>query len=225
MLQGPFEVRLQCQAQWFGMVDQAADGYESLIRADQPDVVVIAYGINECMPRVVPNRLTDHLLDWNRRRGRVRDLYRGRFLPRVWPGVRWVQRKAAARLGLRTWRMTPYRFEQELRRLVGAVREDLHALVVVIAPAPPTEDILWLLPHLDERRDVYARLIARVVESYGDGVRLVDPATLFSECDDAAVPDGIHFSAEAHQQVAKVLTSLIEEWAAAHRPLRSAPGS
>jgi len=209
---GDVDVDVRCHARWFGMVDQAADGYETLIRSTQPDVVIVNYGINECMPRFLPNRLTSHLLDWNRPRGAVRDAYRSRVLPRVWPTLRTYQRVAADRAGLITWRMSPARFERELHRLVSAVRDELQSLVLVMGITPPSGDILWLLPHLDARRDVHQAVIERVVASWPRGVRLIDTASVVSELGDDAVPDGIHFSAKAHTRVAEVIAAEIERW-------------
>jgi lysophospholipase L1-like esterase len=69
-----------------------------------------------------------------------------------------------------------------------------------------------LLPHLDSRRDAHEAVLEKVVAGFPDDVRLIDTSTVVAELGPAALPDGMHFSAEAHERVAALIADEIRAW-------------
>jgi lysophospholipase L1-like esterase len=205
------DVTVRCEARWFGMIHRAMADYERVIRPPSPDVVIVSYGINECMPRLLPNRFLAHVLEWQWSRTRARDLYKRQVVERAWPPLRWIQRRGARVLGQRTWRLSPYRFRHELGLLIGTIRAELGSLVLVMGIAPPGDNLMWLMPGMDRRRDRYDAIIQDVVRAVADpSVRFIDVGPVVAEFGLAeALPDGIHFSVAAHRRVAELLAAEI----------------
>jgi lysophospholipase L1-like esterase len=196
--------------------DQIGDGVRRFMdeeRHSLPDVLVVQFGTAEHRQAVVPWFVLRHLHGWDKGVRQPSLAYRRFVAPHLWRGVRAYQRFLCARIGLRTWRTSPARFARELRRLTEAARAE-HMLVLVADPNPPGPRILAFMPGLEERWEVYRRLVADVVAGFeDDDVRLVAMSEVAQEMGvDEALPDALHFSAPAHRRVAAMMAAEIAPW-------------
>ena len=196
--------------------DQIHNGARRFIEqglAEFPDVLIIHYGINECRPPVVPWVLIRHLFHPYHGLSAASELYRKVVAKQLWRMVRSYQRYMAARVGQRTWRMSPDRFSRECLRLFEIARRQ-KMLVLVIDQNQPASRILQAIPGLDERCASYRRVQERVVAEFGDpDVRLVSAAKVVEEMGiDKALPDSLHFSAPAHRRLGEMLAAEVGPW-------------
>ena len=58
-------VELNQWNRWYGMVTHTWEVYER-VRDSNPDVIILNFGLAECEPRFIPNRIIAHLLGWRR---------------------------------------------------------------------------------------------------------------------------------------------------------------
>jgi hypothetical protein len=88
--------------------------------------------------------------------------------------------------------------------------------VLVIDLNPPGERLLYSLPGLDKRREVFQDIITDVVgkaAAADPGVKLIRASTLADEFGiDVAIPDGYHWSPPAQRRVAEMLADEILPW-------------
>jgi lysophospholipase L1-like esterase len=197
------------------LINRGVHRYQEEERAWSPDVLVVNYGIIEVQAPALPLGVHNHFMTWEKGLSRPAAVYRRHVAPHVWPRLRRYQRWAVPRMGMRFWRMTPRRFGAELERVIHLARFD-HRLVLVLDVNPPGERLLYNLPGLDERREIYQSTISSVVgkaAAADDGVRLIAASRV---CDDlgveAAIPDGYHWSPPAQRRVAEMLAAEIVPW-------------
>lgn len=196
--------------------DQLHDGYRRFMVQDRttfPDVLVINYGFNECRPPVVPWALLQHLHTWDKGMTISARAYRRWITPRIWQATRAFQRVASGWVGQRTWRTPPSRFAAELRALITFARQE-RMLVLVVDINPPGARPLEFMPGLAQRRARYQRLLSEVVAGFDDDeVRLVPCTAIVDELGlEHALPEGLHFSAEAHRRLAQMLADAVDPW-------------
>jgi len=209
-----YDLSVQNSSHPFDLIHQGARRF---IEHDQwdhfPDILVINFGFNECRPPVVPWSLLRHLHRHYWSLSRTSDAYRRLVVPRLWKIVRAFHRMTSGWVGLRTWRMSPKRFERELKRLITTARLE-KMLVLVVDVHPPGQRMLNISPGLTERCALYRRLEAEIVAGFDeDEVRLIPVSDLVTELGiENAVPDAVHFSAECHRRVAAMLAAEIAPW-------------
>ena len=198
---------LRLRARWFDFLTRAIKRYEHEIRPELPDVLVLQFGLNEAQPWLLPVRVIDHLLGSDRAVTRSARIYRRWVADRVWRWVRRYRTRAAGPIGTRTWQTTPKRFEGTLRRAIRMARGDLGALVLVLDLNPPGSRLEHFLPGMTQRHDRMRRAIEDAVASFADDdVRLIRSSAVVAELGvDEALPDGLHFSREAHRRVGLLL--------------------
>jgi lysophospholipase L1-like esterase len=194
-----------------------------------PDVVVFNYGGAEAQPNVFPV----FFLRWlNTRRsmpplGAVNQLlYRG-VDHRVRRWISHGMRRVYPKIGQRTWRLKPARFEEEFTRLIFLTRRTTAGLVLVVTLTPTTDEIERFMPGLTER---YARInasIRKVVTDLHDPlVELIDVGEAIEGLDlPSTVFDGLHLSAEGHDRLAARLEASIKRWLESGAMDEPAPGS
>jgi lysophospholipase L1-like esterase len=206
---------------WYDLIDSGVRRFMEVERTSFADVLVIQYGINECQPNVLPTPLNRHFVTWDQGLRRPSRVYRARVAPVLWRWLRGYQRWASNVVGMRTWRMKPARFEHELRRLIGWARAE-QMLVLVLDINPPGDRLRYHLPGVERRAEVFQELLARVVSTVDDpDVRLVPVSEVVAEMgEEAAIPDGLHYSAPAHVAVAELLAAELRPWlgASGQRP-------
>jgi lysophospholipase L1-like esterase len=211
---------LRVQARWFDFLTRAVRRYESDIRPELPDVLVLQFGLNEAQPWLMPTRLIGHLLAEDRAVTRSARAYRRWFANRAWRRLRAYRRILAGPVGTRTWQTTPGRFEGTLRRAIRMTRYELGALVLVLDVNPPGSRLEHFLPGMTARHDRIRAAIESAVRSFDDpGVRLVRSSAVVEELGvDTALPDGLHFNADAHRLVGERLADEVLSWLADARP-------
>ncbi len=198
--------------QWFATISDLRRRYEHALRNRFPDVVVLRFGFIESQPNAVPTWLARNLQSWDRSSHPAAVWYHEQVAARLWKRLREVQRTASER-DWPTYRLAPARFEAELRHVVGMIREETGALVLVQDLDPFGERLMHWLPGMERRRAQYQAVLRRVTDSFDDDVRLVasplpDPGPLL----EALKPDGIHLNAQGHRLAAQALCREILDW-------------
>lgn len=200
------------EARQASMVDDGIRHWEQRVYAYGPDVVVAHYGVFECVTKAVPRRLERYVFGWNYHGGRIARRVRPLVL-RAWPAARAWQRLVDRTVGLRSYRMRPERFAWELRHFISLCKGDGDPLVLV----PDVQEFggrytHWM-PHMNARRDRINDVLRRVVAEFDDTVRVVELSALVDEAGGpAALPDGVHFSAELNRRLAELVADEIEAW-------------
>ncbi|TMK21023.1 MAG: hypothetical protein E6G68_03900 [Actinobacteria bacterium] len=186
------------------------------LATENPDVVVLCFGTAEAQPKLLPRRFIGVL---NRRQaipplgsvsGRIAAVA-DRRLRRL---IARTCSFASHRLGMRTHRVSPRRFEAELERLIRWTRAKTRSLVLVvtIAPASPRVERLWA--RLNDRYAVYDRIIEDVVARLDDAeVRIINVRKIVADLgEQTAIYDGLHFTAVAHDALASAMCDEILPW-------------
>jgi GDSL-like lipase/acylhydrolase family protein len=180
-----------------------------------PDVVVLNYGGAECQPNIFSTRL----LKWvqNRRvapplgaRARGSRAF-DQALRRI---ISITMRRLSPVLGMRTWRLKPSRFEEELERLIKVIRHKTGGLVLVVTTTPAPQRIEQVLARLNDRTTLFAQIMRTVVDRVADpSVRLVDLYAIVEELGTTEVLyDGFHMTAAAHDALAAEMERSIMSW-------------
>jgi len=199
----------------YELINRGIHRYQEDERAWSPDVLVVNYGMAEAQAPAIPKGVHNHFMTWEKGLSRPAAAYRRRVAPQIWPRLRRYQRFAMRRMGTRFWRMSPRRFAAELQRVIALARQD-HRLVLVIDVNPPGPRLLYNLPGIDRRVEILNGVLHDVVgkaAAEDAGVRLVEGSALAAEMGiDAAIPDGYHWSPDAHRRVAEMLAAEIVPW-------------
>jgi lysophospholipase L1-like esterase len=199
----------------YELINRGIHRYQEDERAWSPDVLVVNYGMAEAQAPAIPKGVHNHFMTWEKGLSRPAAAYRRRVAPQIWPRLRRYQRFAMRRMGTRLWRMSPRRFTAELQRVIALARQD-HRLVLVIDINPPGPRLLYNLPGIDRRREILNDVLHDVIgkaAAEDAGVRLIEGSALASEMGiDAAIPDGYHWSPDAHRRVAQMLAAEIVPW-------------
>ncbi|MEY2425413.1 MAG: hypothetical protein QOI61_985 [Actinomycetota bacterium] len=199
----------------YELINRGIHRYQEEERAWCPDVLVVNYGLAEAQAPAIPRGIHNHFMTWEKGLSRPASLYRRHVATRIWPKLRAYQRWAFQRLGMRGWRMPPRRFAAELERVIFLARHD-QRLVLIIDINPPGDRLLYHLPGLDKRRDLFQDILNDVVgkaAAEDSGVKVIPASTLVDEFGiDGAIPDGYHWSPPAQRRVAEMLADEIVPW-------------
>ncbi|MCW2708037.1 MAG: hypothetical protein JWM22_1879 [Frankiales bacterium] len=193
-------------SQWHTTTKEALPRFESWVRDELPDVVVVNLGIVDAQARVLPTWLLRNTMTWLPGQGGGARVYRTRVVPRLQPLVRAWQRFWAGRVGPKASRVRPAVFERSMARLLQLCARQCNAHVVVLDIDPPNERLLHFMPGLDARVARYNAILERVVAREPAGRATLLPTSQVVATDpDRLLPDGIHRSAEGHRRVAECL--------------------
>ncbi|MGQ0832607.1 MAG: SGNH/GDSL hydrolase family protein [Microthrixaceae bacterium] len=202
------------EARWWDRVHDVLPRWEHAVYSHMPDVVILNYGLGECEPNVFPVPMMRWVYTWRPSLNPVARRLRSLL-------VRPLQRAMAAsmppisrRLGMRTWRLRPARFESEMRRLIEITRRETGALVLVLTLNPPGPFLQNLMPGVDERSALYTDLIRKLVADLADdAVQVIEAGAVVEELGwRKAMLDGLHYTARGHQEVAAVLEASVLKW-------------
>ena len=187
-----------------------------LLAMENPDVVVINFGEVEAHPRILPK---SWMATFNRRRAippvsRVGAWWARRADPLMRKLIARTVRFWSKRLGTRTHRVPPKRFEAEMERLITWTRAKTQGLVLVMTlnPAPPWIETLW--HKLNERNEEYDEILENIVTRLADpDVRLVDVRKVVLDLGlKEALYDGLHYTPVAADGVAAMMEGEILDW-------------
>jgi lysophospholipase L1-like esterase len=218
---GGLDVTVRNDSRLFGLLTDGYRHYQLDVVPWAPDVLVVHFGIIELQPNVVPTFLNRHFTTQHTGGKGLVGLYRRRVMGRLWPPLRRYQRRAATVVGPdRSFRLPPAHFEAELRRLIQQARSQ-QVLVLVCDINPPGARLEHFLPGIRERWRRYQAILEQVVaDAADDDVRLVRVSKVVEGHEDEALPDGLHFTATGHADVARLLSDEVEPWL---RALRDGP--
>lgn len=203
---------LYVSARWFDFLVRARRRYETEIRSQVPDVIVMNFGINELQPWLVPVWLLRHLMtEWDAATPLSR-MYRRRIAAPAWRQVRSFRRWAAPRVQY-TWQTTPARFEHTLHRVLEVALHELHPLILVVDIPTPGEKLEYFLPGVTARHARYQAVLASAVASVASSdARLVAASCIVAEQPEALAPDGMHLTALGHALLGERLANEVTEW-------------
>jgi hypothetical protein len=197
------------------MITMALCNWDQEVQKWSPDVVILNYGMYECMPGILP-RWTERLATgWHTHPGPVRRRVRRRIIPPVWKLLAEFQRRLDKALNPGPYRVKPKRILAELTRYVDQIKIVGSPLVLVMDPWTTSSRWSEWFPGMDLRAARLRALVHDWLNNRGDpDVRLFPLADLiFARDVDAALPDGVHYSATLHRDIADELAAVILEWA------------
>lgn len=202
------------------------DKWEEQVLQWSPDVIVGIAGHYETIHLLLPRHFERHANRVDYRPGRLRNYYRKRFLRSLW--------KVSATFQAAVDRRVPAGVS---RRRLDRVAQDLTAYIALSRQvASPACFFLEILPPADRQRDWFPRMTERVhlvnerVAAVCDAMGTADvqfvrtsevAARLYGEDQQAATPDGFHFTPELHREIGAELARRILAWercASAHQP-------
>ena len=193
--------RVTVHSQWHATVKEALPQFESWVRDELPDVVIVNFGIVDAQARVLPTWLLRNTMTWLPGNGAVAVRYRTRVVPRLRPAVRGWQRFWAGRVGPRASRVRPSVFTRSMSRLLQLCTRQCNAHALVLDIDDTNEVLLSWMPGLQQRVDRYNGLLERVVAQH-PGSSLLRTSRVVADDPERLLPDGIHRSAEGHRLVA-----------------------
>lgn len=207
-------------------VGQALCAWHDEVELWSPDVVILNYGQYEGMPGLLPYWLERHATGWHHHSGIVRDRYRKHILMPVWRRLNRMQRpldRLMSRPG--PFRSSPGHLGTEMSRYVDQVRLIGSPLVLVMDTWQLGPKWRQWFPGMQARADRNGQVLAKWVADRGDpDVRLFRVSEIVDRYPpEISVPDGAHFSAQVHREIAEALAAEVLPWAAG-QPHLDRPG-
>lgn len=204
------EATVAVHSQWHTTVTEALPRFETWVRDELPDVVVMNFGIVDAQARVLPTWLLRNTMTWLPGSGALAYRYRRRVVPLLRPRVRAWQRFWAGRVGPRWSRVRPSVFERAMARMLHLCVRQCNAHVIVLDIDRTNDVLLSWMPGLQERVDRYNEILAKVVAAEPNGrATLLRTSEVVAADPDRLLPDGIHRSADGHRLVAARLADEI----------------
>lgn len=198
------EATVVVHSQWHTTVKEALPRFETWVRDELPDLVVVNLGIVDAQARVLPTWLLRNTMTWLPGQGAVAHRYRQRVVPRLRDPVRGWQRFWGGRVGPRWSRVRPAVFQRSMARLLQLCARQCNAHVLVMDIDAPNDRLLHFMPGLTDRVDRYNAILERVVAREG-GATLLRTSQVVAPDPEGLLPDGIHRSATGHRLVAVAL--------------------
>jgi len=188
-----------------------------------PDVVVLNYGLFETVHLFVPQPLERHAHSYLGRPGVVRESYRKYALRPAWKMLVTVQQRADARVPASSFRRRARRFADDLERLVTRVVYIGNPLVLLPEIPPPGAQWATWFPGIGARIEMVNAAMAEVVARVDlDNVRLFDTRAALAPLQASGhdvVPDGGHYTPEAHDAIGRAMALVIGPWCDEHVPV------
>lgn len=199
------------RSRWLLTVPEVHRRSQELILDHRPDVVVLDVGFVESQPRLTPLWVVRWLFTWRPRLGPVSRAARVLLLGPLW----WLYVHGSPLL-LRAmpWlpsRVRPATMRRAIESIARLTSKERAALTLLVDVPAVTERVGKTLPGIDRRIEATNATLRAVAAA--DGLTLVPAATLVARLGhEVALPDGIHFSARGHEQVAQLLVGEITRW-------------
>ncbi|MDQ6523319.1 SGNH/GDSL hydrolase family protein [Nocardioides sp. LHD-245] len=189
-----------------------------------PDVVIYMVGHYETLHLLWPNRIERHANAFTWLPRRLSTAYRTKVLRPLWRSLVRAQTALDRRLPPRYGERRVRNAVADIMRATARVREIQSPLVILMETPLPGTYGEQLFPGMPHRVRLLNRLLAEAVEARGEHEVLVFPtneivAAAYPVRDDA-VPDGFHFSPDAHDLVGRALATRIQEWTRTQAHLR-----
>lgn len=184
-----------------------------------PDVVIYMVGHYETLHPLWPNWLERHANNFTWLPRRLGTAYRKRVLRPLWRALVKFQTAVDLRVPRR---LTLGRIDNavaDIMRVAEKVREIQSPLVVIMQTPLPGSYARQLFPGMEERVRYLNGQLEKAVAAFGsDEVTVFETPAVVEELvgddRDRAVPDGFHFTGEAHDAVGRRPADQIRAWAA-----------
>lgn len=208
------------------MITEALCDWDTEIQQWSPDVVILNYGQYECMPGILPRALERLGVGWHRHAGPIRQRTRRWVITPTWRRLANLQRRLDKLLNPGPYRVKPKRILRELERFVEQVQIVGSPLVLVMDTWPLSSRWVEWFPGMQTRTIELRGQIHEWIANHADPqVRLFPVSELLQRHDlDVALPDGVHYAAFVHREIAESLSIVIREWAQTQPHLRRATG-
>ncbi|GAA3670802.1 hypothetical protein GCM10022237_33220 [Nocardioides ginsengisoli] len=181
-----------------------------------PDVVIYMVGHYETLHLVWPNWLERHANAFTWLPRPAATFYRKKVVRPLWRTLVKLQTALDRRLPASLGRRRVVNAAADIARATDRVREIQSPLVILMETPQPGTYGVQLFPGMPARVDLLNGLLADGVAARGDAeVQLFPTNAIVSAAypvRDDAVPDGFHFSPEAHDLVGRALAAQIQEW-------------
>jgi hypothetical protein len=190
--------------------------WESQVFPWSPDVVVLNYGLFEAVHLILPRFLERHAHSLRGRPGPVRTTYRRYALRPFWQGLARLQQRLDRVAPPSLFRRRAARFADDLEQLIQQIQKIGSPLVLVLGLSPAGEKWRTWFPGIDARLDQLNLALVEAVRRIDlPNVRLFPTeaalAPLVAVGHDI-VPDGAHYTPEAHRAIGAALAEEIREW-------------
>jgi len=188
-----------------------------------PDVVILNYGLFETVHLFLPQPLERHANSLRGRPGPVRHTYRRYALRPAWKALAVAQQRLDGRVPAAAFNRRAARFADDLTQLIGRIQMVGSPLVLLPEISGPGERWATWFPGIEQRIAMVNRAMSDAVSRVDrDNVRLFDTgaalAALVATGHDI-VPDGGHYTPQAHDAIGRAMAREIREWCCANVPL------
>jgi lysophospholipase L1-like esterase len=189
-----------------------------------PDVVILNYGLFETVHLFLPQPLERHVNSLRGRPGAIRDNYRRYALRSTWKALAVAQQKIDGRVPpSAAFSRRARRFVDDLTQLISRIQMVGSPLVIVPEIPPPGDRWRTWFPGIEQRIAMMNdALAAAVTRTDRDNVRLFPTSDVLAELTATGhdlVPDGGHFTPQAHEVIGRALAVEIRDWCDANVPL------
>jgi hypothetical protein len=197
--------------------------WERQVFSWSPDVVVLHYGLFEAVHLFLPQPLERHVNSQRGMPGPVRGSYRRFALRPTWKGLAIAQQRLDGHVPARVFRRRAARFTEDLSRLVAQIQRIGSPLVLLPEIAEPGERWATWFPHIGERIDMVNGALEDVARrSDRDNVRIFRTRSVLAPLTATGhdvVPDGGHFTPQAHDAIGRAMAAEIRVWCEENVPL------
>ncbi len=197
--------------------------WESQIFPWSPDVVSLNYGLYEAVHLFLPQPFERHANSFGGRPGPVRESYRQYVLRPIWKALAIAQQRTDARVPASAFRRRATRFTDNLEQLVRRILYISNPLVLLPEIPPPGERWRDWFPGIAPRIQMINTAMEEVAARIDlDHVRVFDTCAAVAPLVAAGhdiVPDGGHYTAEAHEAIGRAMAREIGPWCDEHVPL------
>lgn len=200
-----------------------------------PDVVVLHYGMVECIHLFLPRWLEQHVNSLVTVKRPGRSAYRKHVLRPLWRALAQLQCAVDRRIHRQPWVSRHRAVGRDMTELIRRVRQVGSPLVLVPLYTPPNQAWDNWFPGMAHRGRLMNRELERVVADIDSpDVRVFRtpevllPITVDGDLRELA-PDGVHFNPAAHRAFGEAMAEEILDWAAGQphlaHPIRTDEGA
>jgi lysophospholipase L1-like esterase len=210
-------------AQTSERVKTGLKNWERQVYPWSPDVVVLNYGLFEAVHLFLPQPLERHVNSLRGRPGPVRTPYRRYALRSTWKTLAVAQQKLDGRVPAAAFNRRAARFADDLTQLI--LRIQMVGSPLVLLPEIPGPGERWAtwFPGIEARIAMLNEAFADVAKRVDrENVRVFDTASVLTPLVAAGhdlVPDGGHFTPEAHDAIGRAMAQEIAVWCDENVPL------
>lgn len=194
-LNGKFVVYNKCV--WHGMItDYNSEEFSNIILQEDPEIIILNYGVNECAPRLLSKKIWYYLNNpGNKNNTIIRFI--NRFFYHISPRMIKI-------LKLNGW-VKIDDFEINLKEKIGLIEKETKSDIILLGIGITNHRVESRLPGINKLIQQYNNAMSNI-SSMSNRCFYLDLSNLTDY-----MPDGIHFDFIGHQTVAKKIYNIISE--------------